>query len=48
MVINVKLEKLECVKKDVMNLYPYQSLIGVLICLAVTIRLDIALCRELS
>lgn len=40
--VNVKLEKLECVRKDVMNLYPYQSLIGALICLAVIARPDIA------
>lgn len=40
--IDVKLEKLECVRKDVMNLYPYQSLIGALMYLAVTARPDIA------
>ena len=40
--VNVKLEKPECVKHDIMEQYPYQSLVGALMHLAVSTRPDIA------
>lgn len=40
--VNVKLEKPECIRNDVMEQYPYQSLIGALMHLAVSTRPDIA------
>ncbi|CAB3252424.1 unnamed protein product [Arctia plantaginis] len=39
--VNVKLEKPECISHDIMNQYPYQSLIGALMLLAVCTRPDI-------
>lgn len=40
--VNVKLEKPECIMSDIMEQYPYQSLIGALMHLAVSTRPDIS------